>query len=472
MKKQLLNLSFICNERTLRSDFGYHHYFSRKEKDCYKFCDLFDFVNNDKVPVNGLYRSFQYCEIGDVDNNGDAYPVVLNFSERNLLDEDYYKKIENGDIISVDLNDILISKVRPHLKKFVRITSDTKSIYFTSAFIHIKAKKIPEIMYYCFRGVFFDSLLAISRRGKGYPTLSEEDLFHLQFSRPIVDKLLKNSKFIISRIQKKETKIANLKKKILDDSTIINNVFQKEFCFDYKGFRKKQSKKFYNCSLAKFSNNQDLRFSAKFHREAGAFVLQQLTDITNKKIKTFLAEPIVLGASISPDDFSENGDYKYISMASIKNWRFDTDSANTVSESYSHSKLDKSVRKNDIILARSGEGTIGKVAFIDFDCLGIFCDFTMRIRLTNYNPEFAYYYFRTSFFQYLIEIYKKGLGNNTNIFPSNIQDLPMIDVSLKKQKQIVNEIKKEVSKQDKIKNQIKVLRLEIDKIINNAIRGK
>lgn len=89
---------------------------------------------------------------------------------------------------------------------------------------------------------------------------------------------------------------------------------------------------------------------------------------------------------------------------------------NTVSKEYSDSKQAKTVQKNDIILARSGEGTIGKVALIDDDELqGIFADFTMRIRLKDYNPEFAYYYFRTTYFQYLIEIYKKGLGNNTNI---------------------------------------------------------
>lgn len=142
------------------------------------------------------------------------------------------------------------------------------------------------------------------------------------------------------------------------------------------------------------------------------------------KSKHFLSEPIVLGASISPSDYDNNGDYCYISMATIKSWRFDEESANTVSNSYAESKSAKTVRKNDIILARSGEGTIGKVALITDEHLkGIFADFTMRIRLKDYDPEFAYYYFRTTYFQYLIEIFKKGLGNNTNIFPIVIREL-------------------------------------------------
>jgi hypothetical protein len=71
-------------------------------------------------------------------------------------------------------------------------------------------------------------------------------------------------------------------------------------------------------------------------------------------------------------------------MATIKNWNFDFDSANVVSAVYSEAKSVKSVKKNDIILARSGEGTIGKVALIqDENLKGIFADFTMRIRLKD-----------------------------------------------------------------------------------------
>lgn len=118
----------------------------------------------------------------------------------------------------------------------------------------------------------------------------------------------------------------------------------------------------------------------------------------------------------------------------------------------------------------SGEGTIGKVALIDDDKLqGVFADFTMRIRLKDYNPEFAYYYFRTTYFQYLIEIYKKGLGNNTNIFPVVVREFPMLDISLKEQQRIVDEIHSEISKQDEIKSQISNLRSKIDEIMENVI---
>ena len=144
-------------------------------------------------------------------------------------------------------------------------------------------------------------------------------------------------------------------------------------------------------------------------------------------------------------------------MANIKNWRFEGEDSKLVSLEYSNQNQNKTVAKDDILIARSGEGTIGKVALIeDEDLQGIFADFTMRIRLKNYSPLFAYYYFRTEYFQYLVEVNKKGLGNNTNIFPSQIQELPMINMSLKSQQKIVDEIKAGIDKQEDIKRKIEL----------------
>ena len=181
-------------------------------------------------------------------------------------------------------------------------------------------------------------------------------------------------------------------------------------------------------------------------------------------------EPIVLGKSVSPSNYDDNGDYFYVSMANIKNWKFEGEDSKLISNEYSKENKNKTVAKNDILIARSGEGTIGKVALIDDEDLkGIFADFTMRIRLQNYNPLFAYYYFRTEYFQYLIEVNKKGLGNNTNIFPSQIQEFPMIDIPLKNQQKIVDEIKAELDKQEEMKQKIEAERNKIDEMIEKAI---
>lgn len=313
--------------------------------------------------------------------------------------------------------------------------------------------------------------MSISRQGKGYPTLNEKDLISLRFDKAIINKLEKQEKNILAQIEPIENKIRELKTQITPSQEVINKVFAREFKFDLAKFEELKKIKSYYLDLFHFGNNRDIRQSVKFHRNAGIFVYQQLKNITNKKIKNFISEPIVLGKGVSPDDYDENGEYFYIAMANVKNWQFESEDAKLVSKEFSNQNQNKTVLKNDILIARSGEGTIGKVALIDDEELkGIFADFTMRIRLENYNPLFAYYYFRTEYFQYLIEINKKGLGNNTNIFPSQIQEFPMIDIPLKAQQKIVDEIKAELDKQEEIKDKIQSERNKIDVIIEKAIK--
>ncbi|TYA49295.1 hypothetical protein FXB74_05095 [Aggregatibacter actinomycetemcomitans] len=209
----------------------------------------------------------------------------------------------------------------------------------------------------------------------------------------------------------------------------------------------------------------------RFHNLAGEYLQSFLSKISNKKIKDFLAEPIVLGTSVSPSDYDENGEYYYIAMSNIKTWAFDDEDCKKVSDTYSQNNQNKTLQKNDILLARSGEGTIGKVALIDVDEINaIFSDFTQRIRLTGFNPLCAYYYFRSDFFQYLIYIHKKGLGNNTNIFPSQIQELPMPNWNKEKQSEVVKKIKAELEKQQLIELQIEEKQKEISNLIELVIK--
>lgn len=352
----------------------------------YSFNDLFEFQKNNKVDIENLDDDFLYSEIGNVSKEGEVEPVKLNFTERKEEEENYYKKIEKGDIIQVEENDILLSKVRPNLKKYVLVDAENAKYFYTSAFVHLKPKKLNKILYYSLRTIFYDNLIAISRQGKGYPTLKEDDFLYLKFDKNIIDKFINKNDQIVAQIEPIERKIKELKAQITSQQEVINKVFAKEFGFDLKKFEELKKIKNYYLDLFAFGNNRDIRQSVKFHREAGIFVIQQLKKITNKKIKNFISESIVLGKSVSPKDYDENGDYFYISMANIKNWQFESEDSKLVSKEYSDQNKNKTVSKNDILIARSGEGTIGKVALIDDkDLQGIFADFTMRIRFHNEN---------------------------------------------------------------------------------------
>jgi len=476
LKTFTIDFSELAQEISNRFDVNFIDFNKKEQSNTYYFNDFFSIQTYTKKERLSLLddiedNDFDYAEISNVTKQGEVKPEKLNQEEQDELVADYFKKINKGDIQKVEEGNILLAKVRPNLKKYVLIDDKNKEYYYTTAFINLKPKKLGKILYYSLKTIFYENLMAIARQGKGYPTLKEDDLYTLRFDKKIIDKLESKQDQIVAQIEPIEKKIKELKAQIKEPQEVINKVFAREFGFDLEKFEELKKIKNYYLDLFAFGNNRDIRQSVKFYREAGIFVTQQLKKITSKKIKDFISEPIVLGKGVSPKDYDENGDYFYISMANIKNWQFESEDSKLVSKEYSDQNKNKTVAKNDILIARSGEGTIGKVALIDDEDLqGIFADFTMRIRLHNYNHLFAYYYFRTEYFQYLIEINKKGLGNNTNIFPSQIQEFPMIDISLKAQQKIVDEIKAELDKQEEINNKVESERNKIDEIIEKAIK--
>ena len=276
---------------------------------------------------------------------------------------------------------------------------------------------------------------------------------------------------IAEKIEEIESEIRELQNILLDHSEIINQVFGEAFGFDWGEFEKVKKEKTYTSSIADFANNIDCRMGIRFHNKAGVYIQSFLEKLTSKRIKDYISEPIILGKSISPKDYDEDGEYYYIAMSNIKAWAFDPENCKKVSEDYASSNLNKTIQKDDILLARSGEGTIGKVALIeDEDINGIFADFTQRIRLKGFDPLCAYYYFRSVFFQYLVYTHKKGLGNNTNIFPSQIREFPMPDWDEAQQADIVEKIKTQLDKQRVIDKKIEEKQQEISNIVHEVIK--
>lgn len=322
-------------------------------------------------------------------------------------------------------------------------------------------KYLTKFLYYALRLIQSDIYLL--QKGSDQPHVYASDIQYVKV--PAVSVPIQKKALVAAHAIEKE--IEAIESTIKKNGEIIDDVFNREFRFAIDEFSRIKHAKLFSANYRTLSNNADLRFSAKFHRDSGNFVMKELMNRTDKKIKHYLAEPIVLGASISPDDFDEDGDAYYISMASIKTLSVELDKTQHISQEYFEKNQSKTLRKNDIIIARSGVA-IGKTAIVKNDFPGVFADFTMRIRLKDYNPEFAYYYFRTTYFQYLIESYKKGLQNQ-NIFPGVIREFPMLNISLDEQQRIVDEIHAEIVKQEEIKKQIESLRGQIDVLIQDAL---
>lgn len=458
-------LSDFCSESSLRYDYKYITSFVTNSADFYNYRNLFDFVPYEKVDIEEL-DTFKYAEIGNVNKLGEVEPVELSFATRDEENESLFKKIEKGDIINPRKGDILISKIRPYLNKNVLVTSNDE--YYTKAFIHIRPKINSELFYLALRSKFISQINAVSRQGKGYPTLKEDDIKSIRFPKYIVDALINDEAKPIEKITPIKNEINTLKVSKKLTGSIINQVFGEAFGFDWEAFESIKQEKLYTSNLASFANNIDCRFSYRFQHKSATYLHNFLENITNKRVKHFLDIPIVLGSSISPKQFDEEGEYYYVSMATVKNYCFEKDDAQTVSGEYARNNLEKSVKLNDIIMTRSGVA-IGKFALIDEDINGIFADFTMRIRLKGFNSELAYYYFRSEFFQHLITSHKKGLQNQ-NIFPSQIKEFPMPDWNEIQQAEIVEAIKTQLDAQKTIDRQIEEKQQAINKIIEDTIK--
>ena len=460
MKILTNNLSEISAHKYLRCDYKYWN--KIREVDFTQYLLLKDVFTIIKGTVQTEHYSLDkttvpYIRISDIE-----LKFGIDLSETVYLDEDAAipeeKILKKDDLILAVIGSVGKMALAEHVQGGTH-SNNTVVLRAKNSDINMKFyEKLFQSNYY------ISYLLGVVSQ-KAQPNLQLYDLKNIKL--PVIDNSLILS--TVTRISPIEKQISDLKGNIKDIQGIVDEVFQKEFHFDYAKFYQLKEIKNFSYSLSSFSLNPDLRFSAKFHRPAGDFVMQELLKVTSKKFKHFLSESIILGASISPSDYDENGDCYYLSMATIKNWTFEKESAQTVSNNFYKANHEKTVKRGDILLARSGEGTIGKVALIESDDVqAVLADFTMRIRLKDYNPKFAYYYMRSAYFQYLVEIYKKGLGNNTNIFPIVVRGFPLIDIPIAEQQRIVDEIQAEIDKQNEIKNQISTLRMEIDKIVESA----
>ena len=434
------------------------------------FTEIIEVYESGKRPKGGINPA-DYGQAISLGGEQIGMDGRIDLSNIPYVSYDFYDKAEKGIVKNYD---ILICKDgaltgKTCIVDFVKDSLVGKNVMVNEHvyIIRCNSQYNQQFLAYLMQTDFFQSQIKdLAYRKKGQPGLNSDHIKALK----VLDIPLIEQNNIMKKIEPLEKKINRNNVQVPSVQNLIDEVFRKEFKFDYVKFNELKKINRFHSLFTDFARNIDSRFSVKFHRPAGEFVLQELNNITSSKIKSYLDIPIELGASISPCDYDENGKYLYISMATIKSWEFDEENASGVSKVYSENNLNKTVKKGDIIMARSGEGTIGKVAEIQKNISGVFADFTMRIRLKNYNTSFAYYYFRTSYFQYLIEVHKKGLGNNTNIFPIAIQDFPIPDISLKKQASIVKEIRTSIDKLKILKEENVSLQNEIRSTIMDALQ--
>jgi type I restriction enzyme, S subunit len=366
--------------------------------------------------------------------------------------------------------DILTAKLRPYLGKTIH--NELPDALGTTEWIPLKIdsnKLRPRLLGYLLQSPLYVSLSSAFMAGKEHPRINPDDILRLKVPlppAPLQEELL-------ARLDALNAQCVDLESQLGEERDLVNRYFERSFRLDLAMLDAEKMKKRRVLKISEVAANSDWRFSFKYHAPSVQFALHMLRSKTVKRIADVLAEPIVLGASISPSDYSADTDKFYFSMASIRSWAFDPTIANRISEQFFIDNGAKCVQANDILMARSGEGTIGKVALIPSDVEGVCSDFTMRIKLNPQacDPEFARFYFMTEYFQHIVYGEKKGLGNNTNIFPIQLKDLPFLDVPLAEQKAVVKDLNALIEVHTKERAQIANIRKEMSDALTSGMAG-
>lgn len=459
-------LSNITKDIFLRNDVKYHNFITSKNN--------WNIFGNYKKKLIMLGEILEENYQNFIFEDSEIYKGVPTGED--YIDEDG-KIIQWDDITKenhpnrlkylVTENNILISSIRlAKSPAFINKDKDLDRMVFSNGFYIFNVKKDWNKTFIChlLRHQKIKKILNHNiYRGLGISAYKVSDLFKVKV--PFINKNEQDK--IAEKIIQIEKEIDYKKKNIISITRIIDEIFEKEFNFRIEELNKLKKIKNYISKVSDYGNNQDVRFSFPYHHQSKTFILNLLKKTFKKKIKDYLLKPIELGATISPKDFDKSGDAYYVSMESLKKFKIQLNESQLVSQDFFDKNKNKTINNGDILMTRSGVA-IGKFALCKETLKGIFSDFTMRISLKNYNQEFAYYYFRSSFFQHLIHSDKKGLQNK-NIFPIQIREFPMPDIDLNRQNSILKEIKNRLYNQEINLKELDNHRKKIDELIEKVI---
>ena len=145
-----------------------------------------------------------------------------------------------------------------------------------------------------------------------------------------------------------------------------------------------------------------------------------------------------------------------------------------VTKSFFESKPLAQVFKGDILIASTGKPSIGKVDLMEHD-IEMFADSHVTILRINEDrclKRFLVYYLWSVLGCYQIEKEYAGSTNQIEIYPDQIGNIIIPDISISVQEQIIQEIQDKISKQSEISTKISQLRNDINKIISDVINAE
>lgn len=365
---------------------------------------------------------------------------------------------------------VLTAKLRPYLGK--TFTNSDPELLGSTEWIPLRvdAERLrPQLLAYMLQSSAFRRIATVFMSGKEHPRIGPEVLKRLRV--PILAPDAQDE--LIGRLAELDKEAKDLLARLSKAPGVVSAAFEEHFGLQRRALEDARTQTRTMIGLTDVAGNRDARFSFRYHSPSTRHALAAIQSLPHVKLGELVSAPIELGAGVSPDNYVDEGTTYYVSMATIKTWRFDEAAANRISEDYFKANEARTVRKGDIIMARSGEGTIGKAALILEDIRGVHADFTMRIRLdpTRCDRRFVFHFIMSAYFQELVYGEKKGLGNNTNIFPVQLRELPVLMPDPDVQRSVADEISHRLQGFEDDRTKLTALRQEMDNVLTETLRS-
>ena len=468
LKHLTTSLKSIAFNRNLRLDYRFLEFAeNRLPMDTTPFRKFIIKLNNGKDVSKENYVSFNESDI--------IYPTVNNFKNGELvlnsvtfIDDDWLEV--NSPTLATD--DVIISRSGTVGITFVWNKDEINRIFnrnitaVPSGYLIVvqidKDRLLPQFVKHYFSTVSMKKYFSVFGVGKSQKNIAQPEILSI----PIPNLSIEKQRKIIEKISPIDIEIQQLKSKIKPNTEIINNVFAKAFNLNLDEISSSRQEFVYNQKFSQLSVSKDFRSAVKFNSSKYNFL--KLPIFNEYKIGEF-TNFMTLGRQITPEDFEEENDYYYLLPNCIKNFYLEEDLLRPISDTFYNTYKHIALKRNDIVLAASGEGTIGKSAIFNSDKDCVLSQFTMKIELNEkIDLNYFHYYLQSIFFQLTVEKFKKGMGNMTNIFVSQVTKFPIL-YNPTDQREIVSKIKTEIQKQREFDKKIKEKKEKINRLINDAI---
>jgi type I restriction enzyme S subunit len=325
-----------------------------------------------------------------------------------------------------------------------------------------KEKLLPKFIEYYFTTDLMKQYFNVYGVGKSQKNIAQPEILSI----PVPQISITDQQKILEQASPLEKEVEKLKAQIKPDSEIINQVFANSFSLNLEAIKSLKQEFTYQLKFSQLDCSKDFRSTVKFHSKKYDFLKNPIFNI--HKVRDF-AKFMTLGRQITPEDFADESEYYYLLPDCIKNFYLEEDLLRPIKEDFFSTYKHIALKPNDIVIAASGEGTIGKSAIYTSDKECIISQFVMKIEMNdNINLHYFHYYLQTIFFQLIVEKFKKGMGNMTNIFVYQVEKFPVL-FNPKLQDEIVNQIQVSIYQQRNIEREIKTKKQIISYLIEKAI---